>query len=244
MAEIASVIVDSREPTWVQGLTFGGSPVAVTALDAGDAMVATTDGAILVVERKTPSDLLSTIRSERLFPQCIRMRETSTWAYLVVTGILYCDAEGYVHARGIGDTKWNWDAVQGALLTCQELGVGVLQYRADEDFEGAVIRLVHRERGPVNTKARDGHILSAGEACLAALPGIGMERVGNLIRYCGSPAWALTWLTELDSPDRVPGIGSETKRKARAELGLDNGLALSVVTVDGAKEVSRNGKQG
>ena len=75
---IASVIIDSREPDWVQRLDFG-VPAAVTALDAGDLWVATTDAQTLIIERKTPTDLLNTIKADRLFQQVIGMRQRSQW---------------------------------------------------------------------------------------------------------------------------------------------------------------------
>ena len=37
---LSSVIIDSREPGWVQSLTFGGVPTATVALDAGDVWAA------------------------------------------------------------------------------------------------------------------------------------------------------------------------------------------------------------
>jgi hypothetical protein len=57
---ITAALVDSREPQWMQSLTFGGVPTVVTLLDSGDVWAVTDDGHTLMIERKTPSDLLNT----------------------------------------------------------------------------------------------------------------------------------------------------------------------------------------
>jgi len=225
---ILSVMVDSREPEWVQKLTFGGAPTAVTMLEVGDVWVATDDAALLVIERKTPSDLLNTIREKRLFKQCAAMREHSEWCYLVIAGELQRGPAGHVFAER-RQTGWDWNSVQGALLTVQELGVGVIQCGGDTDFEACVLRLAARDRGEKRIGPRRmSHVLSSGEACLAALPGVGLERVGSLLDYCGTPAWALVALTD-GTEIKVPGIGNGTKRRVRQALGLSDWAELAIV---------------
>ncbi len=63
---IATVIIDSREPKWVQELSFGGVPTAVAQLDYGDLHVLCEDDCMLIIERKTPDDFLNSLRNERL----------------------------------------------------------------------------------------------------------------------------------------------------------------------------------
>lgn len=121
---ITSVIIDSREPDWVKGLKFGGVPTAVTALDAGDFLVATSDGVLLSIERKTSDDLLNTLKGDRLFSQCARIRAATPWAYLLITGYLGPGPDGKTITTR--QTGWDFSAVQGALLTVQELGVNVV----------------------------------------------------------------------------------------------------------------------
>jgi len=238
---ILSAVIDSREPTWVQGLTFGGVPTAVAPLDAGDLMLATDDNCILLVERKTPSDLLGSIHDGRLFAQAAAMRQVTPWCYLMVTGIFYRDHDDHVICTGLGPTEWNWDSVQGALLTVQELGVGVIPCWGDGDYEAAVKRLANRDRGPVFVAKRQDYLLSPGGAALAALSdSVGPDRVKALLKYCGSPAWALTALTE--EATAIPGIGDGIKRQVREALGLADGFRLAVVTAD-EKEVHSDAVQ-
>ncbi len=243
---ILSVMIDSREPSEYQQLHFGGVPTAVVALDAGDLLVATDDAAMLCIERKTPSDLLNTIREGRLFPQIARMREASVWSYLVISGEMVRSPNGKVcvqNGRGMTETGWGWNAVQGALLTVQELGVGVIQCgEGTVEYEGAVLRLASRERGAVIVPPpRVAQVLSAGEAAIAALPGIGLERLSVVMKYCGSPAWALLALTEHSEQEHIPGVGEGTRRKIRAALGLDEDQELYILPAGAQiKEVRPN----
>lgn len=231
---ILSVMIDSREPQEYQTLTFGGVPTAVVALDAGDLLMATDDAAMLCIERKTPSDLLNTIREGRLLPQVARMRETSRWAYLVVGGEMVRSPNGKVctqNGHTMVETGWGWDAVQGALLTVQELGVSVVHCgEGTAQYEAAVMRLAARERGTVIVPPpRQPQVLSPGQAAIAALPGIGLERLAAVMQYAGTPAWALLALTEHSEKEHIPGIGEVTRRKIRAALGLDEDQELWVL---------------
>lgn len=230
---INSVMIDSREPARIQKLTFGGVPTVVTALDAGDVLVATGDSAMLSIERKTPTDLLGTIKAGRLFPQITRMIDLTPWRYLVIEGDWRRSTHGRVEVRRGAwaqwdETGWQWSAVQGALLTAQEMGVYVIQC-GDGQFEDAVIRLAKRSRGEKTVAPpRLPNVLSNGEAIIAGLPGIGMDRMGAVLDHCGTPAWALTWLTDLNS-DGIDGVSYGIKRAVRNALGLSDGLLLHVI---------------
>ena len=153
------------------------------------------------------------------------MREYSEWSYLMITGELQRGANGKVWCEQ-RQTGWNWDSVQGALLTIQELGVGVIHCGGDTDFEAAVLRLAARERGTVRIgPPRLSHILGHGEAMLAALPGVGFERVDALLSHCGTAAWSLVALTD---DTAVPGIGDGTKRRVRKALGLEDWAEFTI----------------
>lgn len=225
---INAISVDQREPEWVF-FAFAGLPTVRTMLDTGDVWAAADDDSMLVIERKTPTDLLSTLAADRLFTQCSNLAALSPWAYLVITGTLLPGPDGKTVADG-RETGWNYDAVQGALLTVQELGVRVVTCRGDADFAQCVVRLSNRSRKtlPVGP-ARQTHVLSGGEAVLASLPGIGFEKVQSVLGHCGTPAWALSYLTLLGE-NGVAGIGDGTKRGIRRALGLDDDLILTVIS--------------
>jgi len=225
---IQSAVIDSREDNWVQALTFGGIPTAVMVLDAGDIWASCDDQESVLVERKAPSDLLGTLAKKRLLPQCEKMLDVTKWCYLVVTGILYRDRDGHVTVSGRGHTGWRFADVQGALLTAQEMGIGVV-YCAEDDFEATVIRLCNRDRSVVRIKPpRQSYLLTSGEAALAALPEIGPERVDTLMQEFGSVVEVLEWLTDLDNPRQIPGIASGIKLAVKKALSLDGERLLAV----------------
>jgi len=227
---ITAAFVDSREPEWVQKLAFNGAMTAVTALDHGDLLATCDDGSLLAVERKTSGDLLGSLADDRLWPQLADIRAQTPWAYLVVCGRLEPATNGNT-LTDRGETKWPWASVQGALLKVQELGVMVVHCASDQDYESTVIRLSARSHSDtvVVTPAKSPKLLSEGEQVLLSLPGIGPEKVGAIMDYCGTAAWALQFLTNLDSVERVPGIGAGIKKKIRAALGLQPEQELAVV---------------
>lgn len=226
---LVSVIVDSREPAWVQQLAFGGAAVTTAPLDAGDLLAVCDDDQVIVVERKTASDLLNSIRDERLWPQLAALREVSPWSYLVICGELRPGRAGLTVADG-RETGWNWASVSGALLTVQEIGVHVVQIASDYDYEAAVLRLASRERTPLTVRpARDVLTVTETEAILMSLPGIGRDRAKALLDFCGDVASALICLTWDDPACPTPeGIGPETKRRVRRALGLAEGWVMCV----------------
>ena len=231
---IASCVIDSREPTYIQSLTFGGVPTAVTALDAGDLLLACDDGALIAVERKTVEDLLGTMREDRLMPQMQRLRQESEWVYLVICGSLSGGNAGRTYANG-KETGWSWWSIQGALLTVQELGISIVYVPSEIEYEQAIIRLGNRERGPVRVRPpREAVLVSEGETILASLPGVGPERAKALLDYCGSPAWALAYLTDDGwvGPNAA-GIGSGIRTKVRLALGLEDWAILHPMSRDG-----------
>lgn len=229
---ITAALIDQREPAWVQALTFGGAMAAVTLLEHGDLLATCDDGTLLAVERKTASDLLNSIRDDRLWAQLAGIRALTPWAYLLVAGDLRCGDDGNAVADGRA-SGWSWAALQGALLQAQELGVHVLQCAGDTEYEPAVMRLAARSHKTevVIPPAREPRILTEAERVLFALPGIGPDKAPAIMECCRSGAWALQMLTELDAREHVPGVGLGIKRAVRKALGLGAEEQLAVVSI-------------
>jgi ERCC4-type nuclease len=239
---LVGAFLDSREPDWVKKLTFGGVSVATVLLDAGDLQLATDDGSIIVVERKTATDFLNTLKDDRLFPQMAKIREASPWCYLALCGVFTPSAGGKCFINGI-ESGWNWASVQHALLTIQELGVNILNIASDHDYEASIIRLANRDRSTKKVSPpRDLTITDPATVFLASLPGIGPDRATALLQFCGTPANALHFLSD-DSPGTksLPGIGPMTKAKVRATLGLDDAEILHAVDRAGLPRVRELG---
>lgn len=232
---LIGVLVDQREPPAIQTQNYG-APSTVTLLDCGDLWATTDQGDLIICERKTPSDLLGSIEDGRIFEQMARCRERSPWAYLVVTGALAHSLDGHVVANG-RVTRWRWRDVQGALLSMQEAGAGVVYCTDDAEFAATVQWLARRERVAekvIQTRAAT-RVLTIGEQLLTALPGIGLQRAQALLcEFADNPAWALVWLTQPHAIGEVVGIGAGTKRNVRAALQMDDDQELCIAPLPGA----------
>jgi ERCC4-type nuclease len=238
MAAVAALI-DQREPDPLKALTFGGLPTSVVLLDAGDFHLATDDEALIAVERKSPSDLLASIKAGRLKPQLARLRELTPWAYLLITGRLEPTCAGYA-ATERGETGFLWAAVDGFLLDCQEMGIGVLRMptATPVEVERALLRLADRHRGGVRiAPARPHEWLSDEEALLAAFRRIGPERANALLKRGGTVAHVLEALTDLCAPCEVPDVGPKTRIAVRDVLGLGPYDCLAVVTMGSSRGI-------
>ncbi len=215
-----SIIIDQREPDHIKNLKIPNAQTVVSMLDCGDVWIATEDNQLLIVERKTPDDLLGSIKDGRIFEQCHRMKQQTQWAYVVITGTIYPGANGKAWA-GQRETGWDYNAVEGALLTIQELGVFVIHCKSDLDFGPTIERLANRSRGMLSIGcARSSSVLSDGEVMLSSLPGIGYEKVKKLLGYFKTPAEALAWLTWIGGDISGLGIGDGIKSNVKKALGL------------------------
>lgn len=227
---LSAVMIDQREPQWVRDLTFEGVPTSVTLLEFGDVWAATDDGVLLAVERKTSDDLLNSIRDGRLFTQLAGLRGMSEYAYLIICGSITRGANGKAVTDG-RQTDWNYQAVQSAILTAQELGCFVI-YTSDEQFEATLVGLGKRNRGTMRAKPVKKFLaLTPEEQIIAALPGIGLERADALLRAYETPALALCNLTcTASTGEHIPGIGPLTRQSVRTVLGIPDGYELMLAS--------------
>lgn len=221
---ITGILLDTNEiatAPWTNALTFGGISKMPANLDFGDLMIATDSGDMIIIERKSPSDLLNSIKDNHVFSQCAGMRAMSAWCYVVVTGYLSATESGNVIAND-RITGWSWDSIQGALISIQEMGVRVVFCLSDKDYEATVIRLCNRERSKerIIEPTALPRTLTPGEVLLTSLPGIGLERAQKLLReFDNNPAKAMVWLTRKKATP-LAGIGDGIKRAVKSALGL------------------------
>jgi len=226
---ISAIIIDDREDREHPEYKLLFPVASVSRLDHGDFLVATSDNQMLVVEHKTVSGLCQDIADGRLFNQCAglaKLREQGMWPYLLIDSPLIVEQGTGSLVMNYKTTGWNFGAVQGALITIQEMGIMIIHANGEADIAPTVERLARRERGELHIHpARTPRILSAGESVLASLPGVGWEKTRALLDYCKTPAWAISYLTRLGE-NGVPGIGDGIKRSIRRALELEEGTEL------------------
>jgi ERCC4-type nuclease len=226
---ITSVLIDSREPPTYQLKDYGAAAV-VTSLDVGDLWAATDDGHILVIERKTTDDLLASIKDDRLFTQVgalaeKRIQDPTYFPYLVIEGRLAYDLQGMtITNRGV--TGWNYNAVMGALVTVQEMGVPVV-YCMDADYANCIKRLGDRKREDVNVlPARAPKHLGDGAAVLLSLPGIGPEMLNRIWQETNGVVAHALWM--LSDPEVECSVPKGTRKRIRKLLGLSERLDMAI----------------
>lgn len=162
--------------------------------DDVDFLVTCDNGDLLAIERKAPSDLLNSIADNRLFNQAAKMREITEHCYIIITGSVEKCQRG-----------WDWNAIQGALISVQQLGCVVVHCQGENDFIPCIVRLAKRSRDDVKIKpVRQAAVFGGAEGVLLALPGIGEKMVygypekqipGLLNQFNGNLALCLTALT-------------------------------------------------
>lgn len=239
---ISAIMIDQREPKYIKAQF---PDAAITLLEVGDAWVACDDGHILMIERKTSADFLSSLRDGRLLEQISRLvndrinqqlqgKTQTYWPYLIITGTLSPDRNGKVYTGR--ETGWAWNAVQGALLTVQELGCYVVHCPSDTEYAGVVTMLANRERKDVVDilPQKQAVPVDAKSAFLMGLPGIGLERARQILEWSGSIlAHAIVGLTDLDIKSPV---GEGTRQKIRGFLGLREQQTIEFVFDDKDRE--------
>ena len=217
-------MIDKREPDNIKALKFGMEPM-ITLLDHGDVIAFTDDDEIIAIERKTTDDLLNSLRDERLIPQVAGLLSISNkWSYLVVCGELRRGPDGKAISEGRA-TGWNYRAVQGALLTIQEMGVRIAQCGRDAaDFEAEVVALANRQHAGVLNILPPSPPMMVGpqETLLCSIRGIGVERAQSLIQDYGSAYLALEYLTKY----QANGMPRNVCGNARDALGLEKPISL------------------
>lgn len=168
--------IDANEPKWAKELKFDGAMTNVAPLDAGDYKLICSDGMIVLIERKTPGDLLNTIKEGRLFPQVEKLLNEPgiVWPYLLITGELKSDKNQKVIVPGHGVTGWNINAIWGVLSDVQEMGVTVTFCQSDSYLKEALVRLSKRDRSKKKIEPRrEFEGCEDWEKVLLAFPGMG-----------------------------------------------------------------------
>jgi len=224
----AIITIDQREPQHVKNLTWDGCITQIATLEYGDFSIMCPDGSTLLIERKTPSDLLGSIKDGRLSNQVAGLVGAGAWPYLLIEGIFFPIGDGSVnyftgydgkYKQSESYTNWQWASIQGQLLSIQEMGCAIIY---DPDPHNAIKQLIGRSRNDVKVKPRrEPYIFSPKEQVLMALPGIGSKKALEFLElFNDNVALALMALTaEYDGKDRIPGWGKKSRDSLVELLG-------------------------
>lgn len=203
------------------------------------------DGALLAIRYLDANEVLNKIPRDNLFALCVALKQRSPWAYFIIGGGLEEANDGKTIAGGQKRDGWHWSAVQGALLSVQELGVAVLHIPDERELGAAVARLGKRDRTTKRlAPQKTVDAMSVAEDMLLCLPGIGAQLAHRLLADCGENfIWSLIALVNSDCS--VPGVGEKTCAKIREALGLleDQNITLiqpgdQIVPAGAAKEIA------
>lgn len=163
-----------------------------------------------LVERKRLPDLLASIRSGRLFAQCLRLANQYEYRPIVLL-------EG--HGRELAESRMRWEAVQGALvMIALHMQIPLLRSRSAAETVKTFRYIVAQGRTLGRTVSpRPGQRIHDKRALqrriLQGLPGIGPERAERLLEHFGSVEAVMC--ADSKALAGVDGLGKQTAKKIR-----------------------------
>lgn len=188
-------------------------------------------GGCMVVERKTPHDLLHSIEDGRLVDQCRRMVKWSWLPVVLIDGLLG-DEDGMATADG-SMTGWSARSVEMMLLSLMAGGVSVIGGRGTELGE-IVLWLI-------GWMDKEDHLLpgkrasipfiepTVGMDVLTSFSGIGPQTAKNILDYCGSLRNAFMFMTDERSvrlKEKPKGVGAQRIAEFRRAMGMEDGEVM------------------
>ena len=232
MSALLNIAIDTGAQPPVSTMTLFGSPdVARVSLGEPSTIVAMcSDGAMLACMYQPAMNLLHLMRRGEHMPVLMQLAARSPWSYLLIDGFIRCAGSG---KATINDNPcgFDWSAVQGMLLSIQELGIGVVTLQDAKHLGDTISGLAKRDRTAKRVRPpREALFVTPIEDLLLALPGMGPERCAALLKHCnGNGAAALDAIT--DPRFQIPGIGRAVQRGIRDALGLGPDLRLALLSM-------------
>jgi len=179
--------------------------VEIQSLQLGDYRV----NDLLLFERKTLQDFITSVKDGRIFRQGVRLASSSLRSVLILEGT----------SERIAKSGMRREAIHGALITISLcLGIPVLRsvnpdesarlmlYAARQVKSFAVDSLPRRSVRPKGKRAVQLHILQG-------LPGVGPKRAKMLLSAFGSVEAVLN--ASADDLNEIEGVGKKTVRNIR-----------------------------
>lgn len=213
-----------------------------------DAALALLGRQALAIERKTANDLLGSLRDGRLFNQAMRLKRHTKYPFIVVTGSVEQTADGKVIANG-RETGWSMVSVRMAQNRVEIAGVPIFDQWARTLLMGAALVQEHQsyvdtvlllwgwlttsqEHGVPSSPPKPLLPMDERVELLCGFPGIGPELATSLLDQCGSVIDVIRFLCDLNTDDRVHGIGPQKKLNVIKLLGIKEGELIIVTKND------------
>ena len=221
------LLVDHRERSVLKLVEDICEDVVVTQLSVGDyLLISESEG--IVVERKTINDLLTSIRSNRLWDQLLRMMKTEKVAgYSLKRRILLIHGNYKKYFENLDyetdDLKTSWSQLMGAYMEILYVyNTPIIHVESDIAFKAFMKILIKRESAGKNDKLpsakwymkpakADLPLKNRKKYILSALPYIGNRLASNLLDHFSTISDIAC--AQVEDLKKVPKIG-----KKRAEL--------------------------
>lgn len=225
------IFIDHREnANLIQTLKGMFEDITITQLPLGDYFICPDPQTGVLVERKTTSDFINSMRSNHLWEQLLRMMQTPTLLdtpvsrrILLIHGTFEQYLASFTELGFDGSPQTFWNSLNGAK---QEIlfvyDTPVVAVENEDDFKAFFKILVQREQSAKNNGAPKAHwqtpkisptlpVKEGRKILLSTIPHIGDTLAGNLLKQF--PTVKDIACASLDDLQTVPGIG---KRKAEA----------------------------
>jgi len=207
------IVVDEREkksgiPDLLRGI---GINLEIKTLPVGDYIVAPET----IVERKTVSDLISSIFDGRLFDQCNRLKEHYQFPILIIEGDI----------NEIEELTENPFVFYGAISSIAiDFKIPVIPTPNASHTSKLLISMCSRKdasKGPFIKKIRKSNDLQKQQlSMLCSLPGVGEKTAIRMLEKFGTPLRVLSSsLTELS---KINGLGEARAKKIKKVLQAQN----------------------
>lgn len=222
------LLVDHREKLMFESLKGICETISYSQLSIGDYWVITDSSEIIIVERKSVQDFLSSMRSNRLWDQLLRLMKTREESgYKVKRRILLVHGNFDDYLR---ITDWDnpdnlrkhWSQLMGAF---QEIvyvyNTPIIHAESDAAFRSFMRILIQRERKGKNDKLPDAKwfrkpakatlpVKDHRKYIVSAVPHIGNRLAENLLSHFGTISRIAN--ASVEELQEVPKIG---KKKAK-----------------------------
>jgi len=222
------LLVDYRERHLTKLLEDVCEEITFKQLPIGDYLLVSEQGAV-VIERKAVNDFLSSVRTNRLWDQLLRMMKTEkVLGYQVRRRMLvvHGDFNGYLEMVDYGyqeDLLKHWSQIMGAFLEVVYVyNTPIIYAESDVAFKAFMRTLVKREVTGKNDKLPEARwyrkpartdlpVKDRKKYVLSALPYVGNRLAENLLSYFDSISDVAC--ASVEELKKVPKIG-----KVKAEL--------------------------